>query len=193
MKKTLTTTLAVMAALNFAFAQEKVPDFIDAKNLASVQKMSRHMRDSLITEIKKQGGVSKSNKVTVNGKDMSVKMAEPMTRFTKALSEIMIASLATDDPAVVAQNQEKYDAMEDQLHFEMDELSEKIEYEADRQEIIDKFNKEEYENAKEKHEARKEMKEDLRELKKDHKERMKDLKEDRKDDMKRKARDKKNV
>lgn len=184
MKRTLFTFIVVLLATTFSNAQEaqNPADMIDPNNLAQLLALPKSSKDSMITLLKKNRNAAKKMKVDINGKDRSDDFLPVTKKFMVSLNDLMIATLESSDPAIAGKNQQKYNEFQKKLEYDMERFSEKLEYQDDRKEIIDRFETGTYNSTKEKREARKDMNRHLKKLKADFKEKQKSAKRDKDND-----------
>lgn len=125
--------------------------------------------------------ITDSVKKTISAKDLKALEKQIKKSMPKEMAKVMIAQLKNLDP-------EKLKTLDvNQLQFDagkMDEAAEEMDYKIERQEIIDEFKNDTYDNGADRREARRQMKEDLKELRKDFKEEQKERKKERKEEQK---------
>ncbi|WP_214226053.1 hypothetical protein [Pedobacter sp. B4-66] len=107
-----------------------------------------------------------------------IKKSMPKELANMAIKELEILNPSKRNLTLTAS---PYSGDMDKYTYDMDLSSLKLDYQLEKQEIIDNFKNDIYDSASDKREARKEMKEDLKELKEDFQRDLKELKKELKE------------
>ncbi len=107
-----------------------------------------------------------------------IKKSMPKEMANIAIKELEILNPAKQDLKLTVSS---YSGDIDKYTYDMDLSSLKLDYQLEKQEIIDNFKDDIYDSSSDKREAKKEMRKDLKELKKDFKKDLKELKKERKE------------
>lgn len=183
MNKLFSTVLILLSGLNFSFAQQAKPKAeVNFQNFSQLQTLPKHTRDSLVTAFKTAGNAMKNTpSFKINDKDMSGELASTTKKLYKSMTELMIEVLENPNPELTAKNQVKFNKLQHKMEYDMNILAEKMSYEEERKDIIEKYKSGQYDDAKERRDARKEMNESLKDLKKDYNENMKEHRQEKKE------------
>jgi len=132
-----------------------------------------------------------SVKKTLTAKEFKKMKKQIKKSMPKELANVAIKELEILNPAKqeLKPTTSSYSGDIDKYTYEMDLSSLKLDYQLEKQEIIDNFKGDIYDSASDKREARKEMKEDLKELKEDFKRDLKELKKELKENKRETKRD----